>query len=272
MSGFSVKKPYTVFVGVIIIMILGIISFTNLTTDLLPSMELPYVAIITTYPGANPEKVEESVSKVIEQGMMGISNIENVTSTSAENYSMVLLEFAGDSNMDSVMIEISQELDVLKSVLEDGITTPIVMQINPDMMPVLMSAVDMEGKNSSEITEFVENTLVPELESVAGVASVETYGAVEDEIVIQLKQEKIDRINDKMLENVSSELAKTKKDLDQAKSQINSGSAELEKTKTEKTKQIAEGLSAIESGRNEITKAEMELNSKANELTATKQK
>lgn len=270
MSGFSVKKPYTVFVGVIIIMILGIISFTNLTTDLLPSMELPYVAIITTYPGANPEKVEESVSKVIEQGMMGISNIENVTSTSAENYSMVLLEFAGDSNMDSVMIEISQELDVLKSVLEDGITTPIVMQINPDMMPVLMSAVDMEGKNSSEITEFVENTLVPELESVAGVASVETYGAVEDEIVIQLKQEKIDRINDKMLENVSSELAKTKKDLDQAKSQINSGSAELEKTKTEKTKQIAEGLSAIESGRNEITKAEMELNSKANELTATK--
>ncbi len=270
MSGFSVKKPYTVFVGVIIIMILGIISFTNLTTDLLPSMELPYVAIITTYPGANPEKVEESVSKVIEQGMMGISNIENVTSTSAENYSMVLLEFAGDSNMDSVMIEISQELDVLKSVLEDGITTPIVMQINPDMMPVLMSAVDMEGKNSSEITEFVENTLVPELESVAGVASVETYGAVEDEIVIQLNQEKINRINDKMLENVSSELAKTKKDLDQAKSQINSGSAELEKTKTEKTKQIAEGLSAIESGRNEITKAEMELNSKANELTATK--
>ena len=119
MSNFSVKKPYTVFVGVVIILVLGMISFMNLTTDLLPSMELPYVAIITTYPGATPEKVEEAVSKPIEQGMMGISNIENVTSTSSENYSMVLLEFNGESNMDSVMIEISQKLDVLKANLEE---------------------------------------------------------------------------------------------------------------------------------------------------------
>ena len=199
MSEFSVRKPFTVFVGVVIILVLGIVSFMNLTTDLLPSMELPYVAIITTYPGANPEKVEESVSKVIEQGMMGISNIKNVTSTSAENYSMVLLEFSGDSNMDSIMIEISQKLDVIKSSLEDGVSTPTVMQINPDMMPVLMSAVDMEGKDSAQITEFVENTLIPELESVDGVASVDTYGAIEDEIVIKLDQAKIDSINDKML-------------------------------------------------------------------------
>ncbi len=270
MSGFSVKKPYTIFVGVIIIMILGIISFSNLTTDLLPSMELPYVAIITTYPGANPEKVEESVSKVIEQGMMGISNIENVTSTSSENYSMVLLEFAGDSNMDSVMIEISQELDILEASFEEGVGIPNVMQINPDMMPVLMSAVDMEEADSNQITEFVKNTLVPELESVNGVASVSTYGAIEDEIVIQLNQEKIETINNKMLENVSSELANTKRDLDKARSEISSGKTELETTKTQNTEQIAQGLSAIETGRNEITKAEIELNTQSSELNNQK--
>lgn len=270
MSGFSVKKPYTIFVGVVIIIVLGIVSFMNLTTDLLPSMELPYVAIITTYPGSSPEKVEESVSKVIEQGMMGISNIVNVTSTSAENYSMVLLEFSGDSNMDSVMIEISQELDVLEANLEDGVGTPTVMQINPDMMPVLMSAVDMEGADSSQITDFVKNTLIPELESVDGVASVDTYGAIEDEITIKLDQAKIDAINDKMLRNVSSELADKKKELDDAQGKITSGKAELEATKTEKTQEIADGLSAIESGRNEITKAEIELNSKETELNTTK--
>lgn len=270
MSGFSVKKPYTVFVGVVMILVLGIISFNNLTTDLLPSMEMPYVAIITTYPGASPEKVEESVSKVIEQGMMGISNIVNVTSTSSENYSMVFLEFSGDSNMDSIMIEISQELDVLKSSLEDGIATPTVMQINPDMMPVLLSAVDMENADSSQITEFVEKTLVPELESVEGVASVTTYGAIENEVIIKLNQEKIDSINDKMLKAVSSELADKKKDLDKAKHKINSGKAELETAKTENTKKIADGLSAIESGRNEITKAEVELSSKSAELNTTK--
>lgn len=270
MSGFSVKKPYTVFVGVVMILVLGIISFNNLTTDLLPSMEMPYVAIITTYPGASPEKVEESVSKVIEQGMMGISNIVNVTSTSSENYSMVFLEFSGDSNMDSIMIEISQELDVLKSSLEDGIATPTVMQINPDMMPVLLSAVDMENADSSQITEFVEKTLVPELESVEGVASVTTYGSIENEVIIKLNQEKIDSINDKMLKAVSSELADKKKDLDKAKHKINSGKAELETAKTENTKKIADGLSAIESGRNEITKAEVELSSKSAELNTTK--
>lgn len=270
MSEFSVKKPYTIFVGVVIIIVLGLISFTNLTTDLLPKMELPYVAIITTYPGASPEKVEESVSKVIEQGMMGISNIENVTSTSAENYSMVFLEFSADSNMDSVMIEISQELDVLKANLEEGIATPTVMQINPDMMPVLLSAVDMENADSSQITEFVENTLVPELESVSGVASVTTYGAIENEINIQLNQDKIDQINDKMLENVSQKLADTKKDLDKAKKEITTGKSQLEQTKKEKTQQIADGLSAIETGRNEITKAEVELNNKATELNTTK--
>lgn len=270
MSGFSVKKPYTVLVGVVMILVLGMISFSNLTTDLLPSMEMPYVAIITTYPGASPEKVEESVSKVIEQGMMGISNIVNVTSTSSENYSMVFLEFSGDSNMDSIMIEISQELDVLKSSLEEGIGVPTVMQINPDMMPVLLSAVDMENADSSQITEFVEKTLVPELESVEGVASVTTYGAIENEIVIRLNQEKIDAINDKMLKAVSSELADKKKDLDKARHKIKSGKAELETAKTENTKKIADGLSAIESGRNEITKAEVELNSKSAELNTTK--
>lgn len=270
MSGFSVKKPYTIFVGVVIIIVLGIVSFMNLTTDLLPSMELPYVAIITTYPGSSPEKIEESVSKVIEQGMMGISNIVNVTSTSSENYSMVLLEFSGDSNMDSVMIEISQELDVLEANLEDGVGTPTVMQINPDMMPVLMSAVDMEGADSSQITDFVKNTLIPELESVDGVASVDTYGAIEDEITIQLDQAKIDAINDKMLKSVSSELADKKKELDDAQGKIKKGKAELEATKTEKTKEIADGLSAIESGRNEITKAEIELNAKETELNTAK--
>ena len=270
MSGFSVRKPYTIFVGVVMILLLGVIAFRDLTTDLLPSMELPYVAIITTYPGASPEKVEEAVSKPVEQGMMGISNIEDVRSTSSENYSMVFLEFSGDSNMDSIMIEISQELDILKANFEEGVSNPTVMQINPDMMPVMLTTVDMENADSIQITEFVENTLLPELESVDGVASVETYGAIENEIKIQLNQSKIDSINNKMLEHVSSELAKQKREIDKAASQINSGKAQLEQTKQEKGKEIAEGISALEAGRNEITKAEIELGSKETELTSKK--
>lgn len=172
--------------------------------------------------------------------------------------------------MDSVMLEISQQLDTIKPNLEDGVGAPTVMQLNPNMLPVLMSAVDIEGADSTQVTEFVEKTLIPELESIDGVASIDRFGEIEKEIKIKLDQNKIDEINDKMLENVSSELAKTKKDLDKAQREINNGKAELESVKKEKTQQIAEGLSAIESGRNEITKAEMELKTKEDEVVLKK--
>ena len=93
LSKFSVKRPLTVIVGVILTFILGIVSFTGMTTDLLPSIDLPYVAVITTYPGASPEKVELTVTKPIEQALSTTANIKNVNSVSSENSSMILLEF-----------------------------------------------------------------------------------------------------------------------------------------------------------------------------------
>jgi len=104
-SRFSVKKPYTILVAVVLVIILGVVSFTKMTADLLPSINLPYVIVMTTYPGANPETVELAVTKPVEQSMATVSNIENISSVSAENYSMVILEFAQTTNMDSVSLE-----------------------------------------------------------------------------------------------------------------------------------------------------------------------
>ena len=111
LSKFSVKKPYTVVVGIVLIIILGIVSFRDMTVDLLPSMNLPYAIVMTTYPGASPEEVEEIVTKPVEQTMATVSNIKNIQSISSENASTVMLEFEQTANMDSVTIEMRENLD-----------------------------------------------------------------------------------------------------------------------------------------------------------------
>ena len=110
LSRFSVKRPYTVLVAVAMTLILGFVSFTNMTADLLPSINLPYAIVMTTYVGASPEEVEAAVTKPIEASMATISNIENVSSVSNENYSVVILQFAETTDMDSVTIEMRESL------------------------------------------------------------------------------------------------------------------------------------------------------------------
>ena len=118
-SKFSVKRPFTVFVSVILVIILGGVSFTEMTTDLLPKIDLPYVIVMTTYPGASPEKVEESVTKPLEKVLSTANGVEKINSVSSENSSMIMLEFSQDMNMDSAMIDLSGKVDLVKGQLDD---------------------------------------------------------------------------------------------------------------------------------------------------------
>lgn len=95
MAKISVKKPFTVLVAVIMVLVLGFVSLTRMPTDLLPNMTLPYIMVITTLSRRQPEKVENDVSKPLESALGTVNGVKNVYSTSAENYSMVQLEFGG---------------------------------------------------------------------------------------------------------------------------------------------------------------------------------
>ena len=138
LSKFSVKKPFTVVVAVIMVFILGAVSFMNMTTDL-PSIELPYVVVSTTYVGASPEKVESSVTKPMESALSTLSGVKSVSSISSENASIVILEFEQGTNMDSASIDISNRLDQVKAKFDDGVGSPTMMRISPDMMPVMVA-------------------------------------------------------------------------------------------------------------------------------------
>ena len=108
------------------------------------------------------------VTKPVEQAMATISNIENVTSVSSENVSQVILEFSQSANMDAVTIEMRESLDQIKGYWDDAVGSPIIMKLNPDMMPIMVAAVEAGDMSSSELTELVKNKLLPDLESIEG--------------------------------------------------------------------------------------------------------
>ena len=182
LSRYSVKKPYTVVVAVVLVLILGVVSFTKMNTDLLPSMDMPYAMVMTTYPGASPETVEQTVTRPIEQSMATVSNITNVSSVSSENASVVILEFSEDANMDSVTLEMRENLDQIKGYWDESVGNPMIMKLNPDMLPVFVAAVDMDGLTAPKTTDYVENHILQEMESIAGVARVSVSGGVTEQI------------------------------------------------------------------------------------------
>ena len=153
----SVHKPYTVLVAVIAILVLGVVSFMNMTTDLLPSIDLPYAVVITSYAGASPEQVETVVTRPAEQALATLSNLENISSISRENLSIVILQFFQGTNMDTATIDMRESLDMISSYWDDSISTPTLLKLNPDMLPVMVTSVDMADKSITEISKYVQD-------------------------------------------------------------------------------------------------------------------
>lgn len=259
LSKFSVKRPYTIVVAVIMVLILGSISFTNLKTDLLPSIDLPYVVIATSYPGASPEEVEMVVTKPIEQVVATTNNIKNVSSVSRENSSLVILEFNNDTNMDSATIEINSMLDLIKPAWDDSIGSPMVIRLNPDMLPVMVSSVDVEGLDIFEISQMVDEKIIPELESINGVASVSGVGLLEENIEVLIDPDKIEDLNKKILEAVDSELAEAEDQLLEAKKEIEEGRGKLASEDKKQRARLSEGEKAIAAAKKQMSSAESQI-------------
>ena len=269
LSKLSVKKPYTVIVGVILVIVLGAVSLTKMTTDLLPDMSLPYALVITTDMGASPEEVESDVTAPVEASMATTSSIKNVSSASYDNYSMVILEYEQNANMDSVIIEIQQKLDQLEGSFPDGAGKPMIMQIDPDMMPVMVASADVEGMTQSEISDYVENELSPVLESIDGVASVSTTGTVEENIHVTLDQDKIDALNQKIQSKIEEQFTEPQEQLDQAAEQVKSGRRQMESGKDQLANQLGQAENEVINGKSQAFVAESDLSQNYTVLKAT---
>jgi len=242
MEKFSVQKPYTILVAVIMVLVLGVVSAMNMTTDLLPSISLPYLIVITPFPGASPERVETTVSEPMESALGTVSGVANVFSVSAENYSMTQLEFEDGTNMDSAMVKVSSAVEQVRGQLPDGVGTPSIMELSLDMIATMYVAVGYEDYDIYQLSDYVENELSQALERVEGVASVTGVGLVEQTIQVELDSYKIDRLNDRILSKTTSGLDEAGAALDEARQQVEDGEKELVNQQSSFGSQIAGGL------------------------------
>lgn len=281
----SVKKPMTIFVAVIVVIVLGIVSVFKMTPDLLPNMDFPYAIILTTYPGQTPETVESVVTKPLEQSLSTIDGVKTITSTSSDNYSMLTLEFEDGTNMDTATVDMRGNLDTIKDAWPDGVGSPYLMKINPNMMPVAMVAVDYDGYDTVQISDYVNNELKNQLEGIDGVASVSTKGIVTQKENVIISQTKIDALNAKINDALNDKFGDAEKKISDAKKELQDniskaeqGSDTIEQSindlnsqQEEVAKQLADAQGKAQSGYTEILNAKMQLLDQQQSLTANKQ-
>lgn len=280
----SVKKPMTIFVAVIVVIVLGIVSVFKMTPDLLPNMDFPYAIILTTYPGQTPETVESVVTKPLEQSLSTIDGVKTITSTSSDNYSILTLEFEDGTNMDTATVDMRGNLDTIKDAWPDGVGSPYLMKINPNMMPVAMVAVDYDGYDTVQISDYVNNKLKNQLEGIDGVASVSTKGIVTQKENVIISQTKIDALNAKINDALNDKFGDAEKKISDAKKELQDniskaeqGSDTIEQSindlnsqQEEVAKQLADAQGKAQSGYTEILNAKMQLLDQQQSLTATK--
>ena len=231
MAKFSVKKPLTVFVVVLAVVVLGVVAYLRMTPDLLPNMDFPYVVIVTTDPGASPESVEEEITRPMEQSMATLDQIKEVTSTSQNSVSMVMLQFEDGVNMDTISVDIQQKISVLQGQWDDMVGAPYVLKINPSMIPVMVAAVSQEGTDVYALSDLVTDELTGKLEGVTGVASVAVSGALTRQAHVILDQEKMDALSATLADAVKEQLKKAESQLYAAQKQVTDGEKALSDAK-----------------------------------------
>lgn len=185
LADLAVRRPVGVLMLVLAVILLGMISLSRLSIDLLPAMDLPVMAVITDYEGAGPQEVEQMVTRPLEESLAAAENLTGLSSTSQPGTSMVIAEFCWDANMDVVTQDVRERVDMVQGLLPPGVGRPLIFQFDPALMPVLV--VSFTGEQSlADLQRIAEEVVKPRLERLDGVAAVAVHGGMEREIQVDL--------------------------------------------------------------------------------------
>ncbi|WP_202707550.1 efflux RND transporter permease subunit [Sporosalibacterium faouarense] len=190
LSSLAVKRPVTIVMVTLIVILLGVVSLTRIPIDLLPKMEIPVAIVSSSYDGAGPLEMENLVTRPIEQSIATVSSIESVSSISSEGNSIVVAQFNYGTDMDFATLEMREKVDMVKGFLPEDSSDPMVMTIDPNAMPMMQVALS-EGDSLESLQTIAEDTIKPRLERLEGVASVDIVGGYEKEIEIKLNESKL---------------------------------------------------------------------------------
>lgn len=188
---FCIKRPVAVTMAVLLIIVLGVVSLTKVPVDLLPEMDLPILVAFTTYVGAGPEEVENAVTKPLEEHLATASNLSRIRSISTANASIVVLEFNWGTDLDSVQLDVRQEIDMVEAELPDGVDRPLIMKMDPSSMPIMMMAASAEDTDLPTLNRVIEDKIKDRLERIDGVAFVSVEGGPVNEVRVLVDQERL---------------------------------------------------------------------------------
>ena len=178
------KRPVTTVLVVLCLIVFGLSSIFSSKLELTPEMEMPMEVIITVYPGANPEDIDELVTKPIEDEIGTLNSVKTINSFSNENMSFILLQYEYGTDMDKAYSDLKKKTDTLSTVLPDDAQDPIVMEFNINDMATMYLAVNNDS--AENLYNYVDQKIVPELEKISSVASVDVSGGREEYIKVEL--------------------------------------------------------------------------------------
>lgn len=186
----SLRRPLGTFIICGIFLLFGFLSLSRLKMDLFPDIQLPIIAAITNYPGAGPEEVESIVSRIIEEAVATVPNVTEVSSISYAGTSVVMAEANYGADLDYIALTMRERIDLVKPYLPDDVEAPILFKFDPAMMPIIMLGVG-GGGDLEAVTRLVNDTVVPRLKRIPGVASVETEGGLVREFRVEVDQARL---------------------------------------------------------------------------------
>lgn len=190
LSGLAIKRPVTTAMCVLIVIILGVVSFDGLSLDLLPDINFPMAVVFIDYPGAGPQEVESLITKPMESVLGTVSNIKSIHSSSAEGGATVMAEFVSGTDMDFAALDMREKMDMIKGALPEGAGAPMILKLDPDMMPIIQMAITNDGDLTS-LKTFVDDNIVPRIERIEGVAAVDALGGREREVKVSIYPERL---------------------------------------------------------------------------------
>ena len=271
LTKYSVKRPFTIFVGVIIAIVFGVVALFSMTPDLMPSVSAPYSVVMTTYPGANAEEIEKEITEPLEQQLATLSKLNDISSVSSDNYSVVTLEFTDDVDMDSMSVDIRDKIDQIEGNFPETASKPLVIKMNLNMMPVTVAAVGMKGKTPVEVSRFVKDNIEDDLEGIEGVASVNKIGMIDEGIQVVLSQDKIDKVNNDVSAAIKSKFADGEGKVKSGMNKAKKGSSKIDKGKKKIKNGTESATSQLDSAISQSEKAKSELENQRTKLACRSQ-
>jgi hydrophobic/amphiphilic exporter-1 (mainly G- bacteria), HAE1 family len=189
---FSLKKRVTMSMVVLVIVILGMISFTKLGLDMLPNMDYPYLTVITTYSGVSSEDIEQNITRPVEQWVSTVSGIKDLKSISIEGQSVLMIEFEWGINLDFAAQDVRDAIGMYEQYLPKGAQKPFVMKFNLSQMPIIAYGITGGDMSLSKLRDYIDNEVATRLERIEGVASAAVFSPETNEVLVSIDKGKLE--------------------------------------------------------------------------------